>query len=109
MPAERALARAFNWSSGKLRFVRQPTNSAPTAPVAPTMATVGLCILFSTGNKKAPDLSAGLRISRCVRCYARTSPKARSGLVVFVARLDIVFIGADPIVDGGPSSTGKAW
>ena len=76
-PAERALASARKVPTGKLRRSMQPRNSAPTAPVAPTTAIVGLClILFSmgTGNKKAPDLSAGLRFERCDLCVTRARP-----------------------------------
>ena len=41
LPAERALASAFNFQSGNRRFSRVAMNSAPTAPVTPAMATTG--------------------------------------------------------------------
>jgi hypothetical protein len=43
-------------------------NSAPTAPVTPTMATVGLLfIMVSFGQQKSPGpFGAGLRIKRLV-------------------------------------------
>src|SRR6266850_8398366 len=52
LPAERADANNRNSDMGKLRRSRQPNNSMPTAPVAPTMATTGAaerpdCIVFS--------------------------------------------------------------
>src|SRR5712671_4319306 len=52
LPAERADANNRNSDMGKLRRSRQPNNSIPTAPVAPTMATTGAaerpdCIVFS--------------------------------------------------------------
>src|SRR6185295_16559505 len=54
LPTERELASAFSLPTGKLRFVRQPTNSAPTAPVAPTMATTGFFMLHSQHQQKKP-------------------------------------------------------
>ena len=62
LPAERALASAFNLPTGKLRRSMVAMNSAPTAPVTPTIATTGSLLTFvlhfsgSAGNKKAPDL-----------------------------------------------------
>ncbi len=41
LPAERALASAFSLRTGKARLSMVAMNSAPTAPVTPTMATTG--------------------------------------------------------------------
>ena len=41
LPAERALASAFSLPTGKPRLSMVAMNSAPTAPVTPTMATTG--------------------------------------------------------------------
>jgi hypothetical protein len=41
LPAERALASALSLPTGKLRLSMVAMNSAPTAPVTPTMATTG--------------------------------------------------------------------
>jgi hypothetical protein len=41
LPAERALASAFNFPSGNRRFSRVAMNSAPTAPVTPAIASTG--------------------------------------------------------------------
>jgi hypothetical protein len=47
-PAERPDANRRNRSSGKSRLSRQVISSLPTAPVAPTMATVGWCRLMDS-------------------------------------------------------------
>ena len=90
LPAERAEASSFSDASGTPRLSMQPTNSRPTAPVAPTMATV----LFFTsspflcgsgsrqrrGNKKAPSgLERGLGLALAL-LQARAIP-APPGLV----------------------------
>jgi hypothetical protein len=50
LPAERRLASAFSWPTGKARRSMVAMNSAPTAPVTPTIATTGslltLALLF---------------------------------------------------------------
>ena len=63
LPAERALASAFSRPTGNRRLSMVAMNSAPTAPVTPTMATTGSfftfdlhCLSLHAGNKKAPDL-----------------------------------------------------
>jgi hypothetical protein len=42
-----------------LRAVRQPMNSAPTAPVAPTMAITGFFMLVSSRQQKSPGPFGG--------------------------------------------------
>ena len=62
LPAERALASAFSLPTRKLRRSMVAMNSAPTAPVTPTIATTGSLLTLAlhfwdhAGNKKAPDL-----------------------------------------------------
>ena len=60
LPAERALASALSLPTRKLRLSMVAMNSAPTAPVTPTMATTGSFVTFVflrfAGNKKAPVL-----------------------------------------------------
>src|SRR3954467_10046483 len=47
-PAERALANALSLPTRKLRLSMVAMNSAPTAPVTPTMATTGSLLTFSS-------------------------------------------------------------
>src|SRR4051812_22134697 len=62
LPAERALASAFNFRTGKPRLSMVAMNSAPTAPVTPAIATTAsFFTVVSTSkiilsNKKAPVL-----------------------------------------------------
>ena len=46
VPAERADANNFRFSYGKLRSSISVINSAPTAPVAPRIATLGFSLLY---------------------------------------------------------------
>ena len=54
-PADRPEANRRSRSSGKLRLSRQPISSPPTAPVAPTMATVGWCRLMTLAPFVGPE------------------------------------------------------
>src|ERR1043166_4721113 len=100
LPAERALASAFSLPTRKLRRSMVAMNSAPTAPVTPTIATTGSLLTFvlhsrvHAGNKKAPDLfEAGLRVKICDWSdYARTPPEPRQGLVVLVVVFAVSFM-----------------
>ena len=67
-PAERALASSLSDASGMPRLSMQPMNSRPTAPVAPTMATV----LFFTSSlhfktKKPRSFRSG---AGCLACLS---------------------------------------
>jgi hypothetical protein len=46
LPAERALASALSFPTGKPRRSMVAMNSAPTAPVTPTIATTGSLLTF---------------------------------------------------------------
>src|SRR3569832_379189 len=61
LPTARALASATSLPTGKLRFSSVAANSAPTAPVAPTMATVGFFFIFvhSSRQQKSPGPFGG--------------------------------------------------
>src|ERR1700761_1136311 len=53
LPADLAEASSFNEASGRLRLSMQPTNSRPTAPVAPTIATF-LFFISQLQKRKSP-------------------------------------------------------
>ncbi|CCE05035.1 hypothetical protein BRAS3843_1260013 [Bradyrhizobium sp. STM 3843] len=103
LPAERALASAFSRPTRTLRRSMVAMNSAPTAPVTPTMATTGsfFTSLSPVGIQaiKKPRTwhQAGLRFEDVAArfVYARTPPEARQGLVVFVVRLVAVNMARD--------------
>src|SRR6185503_826069 len=101
LPAERALASALSLPTGKARLSMVAMNSAPTAPVTPTMATTGwwLTGLSSLVEhqclraiKKPRSFSGGasVRIMRSFD-YARTAPEPPEGALVFaVALVEVV-------------------
>src|SRR5262249_31362053 len=89
LPAERALASAFSRPTGKARRSMVAMNSAPTAPVTPTIATTGSLLTLAlhfwdhAGNKKAPDLCrrgfGGRYASSRLRAHASRTPKGLGG------------------------------
>src|SRR5579872_1521615 len=100
LPADRELASAFSFLTGKRRLSRVAMNSAPTAPVTPAMATTGsLCTFVSLwilGNKKAPDhLARGFGSDDASFDYARTPPEPRGSLVLVVVLLAAKVMGGD--------------
>src|SRR6185437_2634008 len=103
LPADRALASAFNLPTRKPRLSMVAMNSAPTAPVTPTIATTGSLLTWlsiasdhAADSKKAPDQSrAGLRVKVCDGDgYVRTAPEPSEGFVVLVVRFADVGMGA---------------
>src|SRR4051812_15337050 len=90
-PAERALASALSLPTRTLRRSRVAMNSAPTAPVTPTMAITGSFFTslssWNLGNKKAPDLhQAGLRFEDVrgrvrLRAHASRGPRGLGGFL----------------------------
>jgi hypothetical protein len=57
-------------------------------------------------NKKAPDLSAGLRIRRCGSTYARAMTEAPKGFFVFVVAFVLGHMGAEIMGGSGPRQWG---
>src|SRR4029079_19394134 len=99
LPAERALASALSLPTRKLRLSMVAMNSAPTAPVTPTMATTGSYVTWFVlsvyGQQKSPGpFQAGLRF-RLMRSfdYARTAPEPPEGSLVLAVRLVVAFMG----------------
>ena len=83
LPAERALASALSLPTGKPRLSMVAMNSAPTAPVTPTMATTGSvvhgsvlhCMMLQT-IKKPRTFSGGASVEMMRSFdYARTAPE----------------------------------
>ena len=67
------------------RLSMQPTNSRPTAPVAPTIATFSVlhlsCSLLLQAIKKAPSGFGGAWVFRVFACFSRARrAQARHGL-----------------------------
>src|SRR3954466_3017231 len=102
-PAERALASALSLPTRTLRRSRVAMNSAPTAPVTPT---IGLTGSFFTSLSpvgiwaiKKPRTFVrrgfGSKMFAFEFDYARTPPEALEGLVVFVVRLVEVDMARD--------------
>src|SRR6185312_7033145 len=86
------------------RLSMQPMNSRPTAPVAPTIATILFFtvfgpLFFQFGNKKAPSgLERGLGVSLWLNSQSRAPRPAPSGLVVFVLVVVVrVVMGREPM------------
>src|SRR6185312_11401569 len=99
-PADRALASAFSLPTRKPRLSMVAMNSRPTAPVTPAMATTGSSLTslsFGLGfwQEKSPGPSSGgARFGyAAVKFYARTTPEAPEGFLVFVVFFAIVIAG----------------
>src|SRR6266704_2472061 len=84
LPAERALASALSLPTRKLRLSMVAMNSAPTAPVTPTMATTGSFVTLAyplglQAIKKPRSFSGGasVQIDAIVRLRAHGSRAPR--------------------------------
>src|SRR6188472_4372313 len=114
LPAERALASALSLPTRKLRLSMVAMNSAPTAPVTPTMATTGslltgLSSLISNdaGNKKAPVLfRRGFGSDDAIVRLRAHGSRAPGGCFGFRGRFGRDRHGADLCGSFGPPSTG---
>src|SRR6266480_786133 len=98
LPAERALASAFNFPTGNRRLFMVAINSAPTAPVTPAMAITGS--VFTGGLhqaiKKPQTFSGGASVQMMRSSdYARTPPEAQQGFPVFVVHFAVVVMARE--------------